>query len=63
MPLGHDVVLEGVDELVTDDVVRLGQGRSVGQDDAALERLGEAARASPRTSWVTVVCWNSGLLP
>ncbi len=45
MALGHDVVLEGVDELVADDVVGLGERRAVGQDDAALERLREAARA------------------
>ncbi len=43
--LGHDVVLEGVDELVADDVVGLGQGGAVGQDDPALERFRDAARA------------------
>ncbi len=38
-----EVVLEGVDELVADDVVGLGQRGSVRQDDPALERLGDAA--------------------
>ncbi len=45
MALEHDVVLEGVDELVADDMVGLVERRAVGQHDAALERLRESARA------------------
>ncbi len=44
MALGHDVVLEGVDELVADDVIGLVERGAVGQDDAALGRFRDAAR-------------------
>ena len=45
MALGHDVVLERVDELMPDDMVGLGERGPVGQDDPALEGFGDAAGA------------------
>jgi hypothetical protein len=43
--LGHEIILEGVDELVADDVIGLAERSAVRQDDPALERLGDAAGA------------------
>ena len=42
--LARDVELEGVDELVAQHVVGLGQGAGEGQDHAPLQDLGDAAR-------------------
>ena len=42
---GGDVVLKGMDELVADDVIGVLERRPEGQDDAALARFGDAARA------------------
>ena len=47
MALGHDVVLERVDQLMADDVVGLAERGPVGQDDAALGRFRDAARPLP----------------
>ena len=41
--LGHQVVLEGVDELVADDMIGLRERGAIGQDDPALEGLRDAA--------------------
>jgi hypothetical protein len=62
LALPRHVVLEGVDELVPEHVVGLGQGGADGEDDAPLVGLGDAAVPSPGAPPRVFVCWKCELL-
>ena len=44
-PAAGDVILEGVGELVPDDVIEIGERAADGENDPAPQRLGHAAGA------------------
>ena len=55
-----DVVLEGVDQLVPDDVVQVAERPASGQHDPAAQRFGHAAGALADVPPTALVCWNCG---